>query len=53
MAVNSAIFGAVYAVLVKPLPIRETARLAGGWETNPSHTLNYVSATPVYFHDAR
>jgi len=52
MAVNSTIFGGVYAVLVKPLPIRETARLVVGWKTNPSRTLNDVSATWV-FHDER
>ena len=39
---NSAVFSAVYAVLLKPLPIRDTSQLAVGWGIDPSHGLPVV-----------
>jgi hypothetical protein len=53
MVVNSPIFGAVYAVLVKPLPIRKTARLVVGWETNPFAYPELRVGDPWVFHDER
>ena len=43
MAANSAIFGAVYAVLLKPLPIQSPERLIVWWETNPGQGVVEVS----------
>jgi putative ABC transport system permease protein len=45
MGANSAIFGAVYAVLLKPLPIRDPERLVIGWETNPSRNQAVVEVS--------
>jgi putative ABC transport system permease protein len=42
---TSAIFGAVYAVLLRPLPIRDPDRLMVCWETDPSHNLPIVEMT--------
>jgi putative ABC transport system permease protein len=42
---TSAIFGAVYAVLLRPLPIRESDRLMICWETDPPHNLPIVEMT--------
>jgi predicted permease len=51
MAANSAIFGAVYAVLLKPLPVRDPQRLVVGWETNPSRNLAVVEVSYRNFQD--
>lgn len=39
---TSAIFSAVYAVLLKPLPIRQPSQLVVGWETDPAQHLSVV-----------
>ncbi len=43
MAANSAIFAAVYAVLLKPLPMQNPERLIVWWETNPRQDVVEVS----------
>jgi putative ABC transport system permease protein len=42
---TSAIFSAVYGMLLKPLPIRDPARLVVAWETDPAHQLPVVELT--------
>ena len=42
MAANSAMFSAVYAVLLRPLPIRHTEDLVVCWASDPSHQLSVV-----------
>jgi predicted permease len=42
---NSAIFGAVHAVLLKPLPIHNPDAVVIAWETDPSHDLSVVEVT--------
>ena len=39
---NSAIFSAVYAVLLRPLPIADASRLVVVWDSDPSHGLPVV-----------
>ncbi len=51
MAANSAIFGAVYAVLLKPLPIQSPDRLIVWWETNPSRGQGVVEVSYRNFQD--
>jgi predicted permease len=51
MAANSAIFGAVYAVLLKPLPIQSPERLIVWWETNPSRGQGVVEVSFRNFQD--
>jgi putative ABC transport system permease protein len=36
VAANSAIFGVVYAVLLRPLPVRQPENLVLAWETDPA-----------------
>lgn len=45
MAANAAVFGAVYAVLLKPLPIGEPGRLVVGWESSPSRNQPVVEVS--------
>ena len=40
---NSAIFSVVNAVLLRPLPFKETERLVAMWETNPNNKQNEVA----------
>jgi predicted permease len=42
---NTAIFSAVYGVLLKPLPIRDPDRLVVAWKTEPARNLPVVEAT--------
>jgi predicted permease len=39
---NSAIFSAVYGVLLRPLPITEASRLVVVWDSDPSHDLPVI-----------
>jgi predicted permease len=39
---NSAIFSAVYAVLLRPLPIADASRLAMVWDSDPSRNLPVI-----------
>ena len=51
MAANSAIFGAVYTVLLQPLPIQSPERLIVWWETNPSRGSSVVEVSFRNFQD--
>jgi hypothetical protein len=42
---NTAIFSAVYSVLLAPLPIRNPTRLVIAWKTEPTRNLAVVEAT--------
>src|SRR5262245_6527482 len=42
---NTAIFSAVYSVLLAPLPIRDPAKLLIAWKTEPARNLPIVEAT--------
>jgi putative ABC transport system permease protein len=48
---NSAIFSAVHAVLLRPLPIREPDRLVTCWETAPARNLAVVEVSYRNFRD--
>lgn len=39
---NSAIFGAVHAVLLRPLPIADASRLVTVWDSDPSGNLPVI-----------
>ena len=49
--VNSAVFALVDAVLLRPLPYRDPARLVYVWQTLPQHNVFELEATP-FDHDA-
>jgi len=51
MAANSAIFGAVNAVLLRPLPIRAPERLVVGWESSPARNQAVVEVSYRNFED--
>ena len=44
--VNSAVFALVDAVLLRPLPYRDPARLVYVWQTLPQHNVFELEATP-------
>jgi putative ABC transport system permease protein len=44
-------FAAVYAVLLKPLPVRAPERLVVGWESSPSRNLTVVEVSYRNFQD--
>jgi putative ABC transport system permease protein len=46
IGVNSAVFALVDAVLLRPLPYRDPARLAFVWQTLPEHNVFELEATP-------
>jgi putative ABC transport system permease protein len=48
---NSAIFSAVDAVVLRPLPIRDAGRLVACWETDPKHNLASVEVSYRDFRD--
>jgi len=48
---NSAIFSAINAVLIKPLPYREPERLVQFWETNPLHNWTQMVVAPANLFD--
>jgi putative ABC transport system permease protein len=45
IAANTAIFGVVHGVLLKPLPIHDPARVALVWESDPSKTQPVIELT--------
>src|SRR5258708_4307130 len=51
MAANSAMFSAVYAVLLRPLPIRHTDELVVCWASDQSHQLSVVELSYRNFED--
>ena len=42
IAANSAIFSAVYGVLLRPLPIADASRLVMVWDSDPSRNLPVI-----------
>lgn len=48
---NSAIFSAVHAVVLRPMPISEPERLVTCWETDPEHNLGTVEVSYRSFRD--
>jgi putative ABC transport system permease protein len=48
---NTAMFGVVYGVLLRPLPYREPARLVQLWETNPLRNWTQATIAPANFLD--
>jgi hypothetical protein len=48
---NSAIFGAVHAILFKPLPIRQPNELVICWGADPSHNLAVAELSYTTFQD--
>ena len=46
LGVNSAVFALLDAVLLKPLPYRDPARLVFVWQTLPEHNVFELEATP-------
>ncbi len=51
IGVNSAIFSAVHAVILRPLPITEPERLVACWETNAQQNLAVVEVSYRNFRD--
>jgi predicted permease len=50
---NTAIYSAVRAVILKPLPYREPDRLVAIWETNPEFKWTHAEAAPANLLDWR
>jgi putative ABC transport system permease protein len=50
---NTAIYSAVRAVILKPLPYREPERLVAIWETNPEFKWTHAEAAPANLLDWR
>src|SRR5690349_14454494 len=48
---NTALFGVIYSVLIRPLPFRDPARLVQIWETHPA--LPQLQATVPDYRDWR
>src|SRR5712691_4046545 len=46
---NAAIFSAVHAVLLKPLPLSDPDRLVWVWETNPQRGIPRISVSPAAY----
>lgn len=53
LGANMAIFGVVHAVLLRPLPYRDAARLVLVWESNPQKGLPAAPLSPANFADFR
>ena len=51
MAANSAMFSAVYAVLLRPLPIRHIEDLVVCWASDPPRQLSVVELSDRNFED--
>ena len=49
--VNSAVFGLIDAVLLRPLPYRDPGRLVFVWQTLPQHNVFELEATPFDYDD--
>jgi putative ABC transport system permease protein len=50
---NTAIYSAVRAVILRPLPYREPDRLVAIWETNPEFKWTHAEAAPANIYDWR
>src|SRR5258706_5986755 len=53
IGVNSAIFGCVNAMLLRPFPSPDLERIVTVWETAPKQNLYHASAAPANFQDWR
>jgi hypothetical protein len=51
IAANTAIFSAVYAVLLRPLPIREPENLVIGWKADRARDVAVIEVTYNQFRD--
>ncbi len=53
IGVNTALFSVVHAVLLRPLPFRESPRLVTLWESNPAKGVDQRAVSPPTFADWR
>src|SRR5215470_5486807 len=51
IGVNSAIFSAVDSILLRPLPLKDPARLVSVWEQTPRDGIQQNEAAPANFFD--
>src|SRR5215213_7699496 len=53
IGVNTAIFGAVDSILLRPLPFKDPERIVSVWEQSPALGIQQNEAAPANFFDLR